>query len=169
MQPYLPYQQSKSFQQTPQQPRFAQGPPPVRVQWNTPTQNAPQVNHNQRAMYKSTIQATSTSFAPKGGLGLSKLESMGRTIKEESVESQHMRTANQFGNQNTTETVQNRNDRPQRARMAASVIYFNKNTEGSSSFGGFNNSLQTPQNNSGSKGLGGLEFLASKARTVQEE
>jgi hypothetical protein len=94
---------------------------------------------------------------------------MGRTIQEESVEARHMATGNQPGSLNTTQTLQFRNDRPQRARMAASVICFNKNTEGTSSFGGFGNSLQIPHNNNGFNGLGGLESLASRARTVQEE
>lgn len=80
-----------------------------------------------------------------------------------------MGNSNQRSGQNASQTLKFRSDRPQRSRMTASVIYFNKNTEGNSLFTGFGNSLQPPQNNNGFNGFSSLESLASKARTVQEE
>ena len=93
---------------------------------------------------------------------------MGRTIKEEIVEPQQMGSNNPVFGQNTSQTLKFRNDKPQRARMAASVICFNKNTDRNISFGGFGNLPQTQQNNNGFNGFGGLDTLASKARIVQE-
>ena len=120
-------------------------------------------------MYKSTIQSSSTPFTQMGSFGLGKLESMGRTIMEETVEPQQMGVNNMVPGQNASQTLKFRSEKPQRARMAASVICFNKNTEGSPSFGGFGNYSLGTQNNNGFNNLSGLDSLARKVKTVQEE
>ena len=151
----------QSFILSPQQPHSFQ---PVRAQHQPVfTQPSPQ----EKIMYKSTIQPLSFPQHSPPPMELGRLDLMAKTAREHVEEPKKItEKVPVFSNPNP-QALTFRSDKPQRPKMASSVIFFNKTSN--DSFSPFQSVNAPPAVNQPTSSLGGLDFLASKARCVQEE
>ena len=96
--------------------------------------------HNERIMYKSTIQPQSFPLQQNNGLGLGRLEFMGRNVHED-VETPIKQSGNNviFKAQNKP-VLTFRSNNQERTRMISSVIFPNSHQQASQNFPG----LQIP-------------------------